>query len=126
MTRLHHVALGARDVERVAAFYRELLGLPEIARQHDPLGRLRAIWLDMDGTLLMVEETEEPARRVERIGSGPFLLAFAVTPEERRSFERALERTGFEVESRSEHSSYARDPEGNRFAVSHYPHPLQG
>lgn len=123
MSRLHHVALGAGDIEGVAGFYRDLFGLPEIARQHDTAGKLRAIWLDADGTILMIEKSGEPPRRVESIGSGPFLLAFAVTPDERARFERALEHAGRSLEARTEHSSYARDPEGNRLAVSHYPHP---
>ena len=30
--KLHHLALGARDIDRVAAFYRDLLGLREVKR----------------------------------------------------------------------------------------------
>ncbi|HHH11122.1 MAG TPA: hypothetical protein ENK23_03510, partial [Sorangium sp.] len=30
--RLHHLALGARDVARMASFYREVLGLAELRR----------------------------------------------------------------------------------------------
>ena len=41
----HHVAIQARDVEQVAAFYREVLGLPEVARHHFDDGRLRSVWL---------------------------------------------------------------------------------
>ena len=43
--KFHHLALGARDLERVAAFYRDLLGLPEVSRHREPGGRLRSIWL---------------------------------------------------------------------------------
>ena len=121
--RLHHVALGARDVERVAAFYRDVLGLPEVLRHLDDAGALRSIWLDLGGAILMVERTAQPAHRVEGVGAGPFLIAVAVEPATRGQLERALEQAGAPIEARSEHSSYARDPEGNRVAISHYPTP---
>ncbi len=123
MTRLHHLALGARDVARVAAFYRDVLGLAEVARHDDEAGQLRSVWLDLDGALLMVERTLEAPRAVAGVGAGPFLLAIRVAPAERAALERALEAAGAPIESRTAHSSYARDPEGNRVAVSHYPAP---
>lgn len=120
--RLHHVALGARDVERVAAFYRDVLGLAERARHDDGAGRLRSIWLALgDDALLMVERTEHALRHVDGVGAGPFLLALSCTPSERRALESALERAGAPVESRTAYTSYARDPEGNRIAISHFP-----
>lgn len=115
---LHHVALGARDVETVAAFYRETLGLVEVARHRGSGDELRSIWLASGGSLLMVERTAASARAVEGVGAGPFLLAFRVAPEERALLEAKLA-----IESRTEHSSYFRDPEGNRVAISHYPLP---
>jgi glyoxylase I family protein len=123
MRRLHHVALGALDVERVARFYREVVGLPEVARHDDADGALRSIWLSAGETVLMIERSSEARERVEGVGPGPFLLAFAVTPGERADLERALHAAGAAIESRSEHSSYLRDPEGNRVAISHYPEP---
>ncbi len=124
--RLHHIALGARDVEAVALFYRDVLGLPELARHPDGAGALRSIWLDLGGATLMVERSDEPARRVQGVGAGPFLIALAVEPEERAALERALEAAGSPIEARSAYSSYARDPEGNRVAISHYPAPAAG
>jgi catechol 2,3-dioxygenase-like lactoylglutathione lyase family enzyme len=119
--RLHHVALGARDVELVAAFYRDLLGVPELVRRHEPGGRLRSVWLDLGGPVLMIELTGEPPRYVEGVGAGPFLLALARQPAERDALERSLTMAGFPVESRTRHTIYFRDPEGNRVAVSSYP-----
>ncbi len=123
MRALHHIALGARDVERVASFYRDAFGLTELARHRDASGELRSIWLGAQGPVLMVERTAVEPRQVEGVGAGPFLLAFQVTPGERTALEAALAAAGAAIESRTEHTSYARDPEGNRVAVSAYPLP---
>src|SRR5688572_23859157 len=88
---LHHLAVGSGDVERLARFYREFFGLAERARHLDELGRLRSIWLDLEGALLMIELTAHPPRAVEGIGAGPFLLAFRVSPAARRRVESQLE-----------------------------------
>ena len=69
----------------------------------------------------MVEATTEPPRRVEGVGAGPFLLAFRVEAADRCELERSLEAAGAAIESRSEFTSYARDPEGNRIAISAHP-----
>ena len=119
--KLHHLVLGARDLEKVAAFYRDLLGLREVNRHHEPGGTLRSIWLDLDGPVLMIERTEEPARQVQGVGAGPFLLALAAAPSERSVLEKSFEASGFPVDSRTEHTIYFRDPEGNRVAISSYP-----
>jgi catechol-2,3-dioxygenase len=120
---LHHVALGAHDVEGVAGFYRDVLDLELIARHAATDGSLRSVWLRTGAVVLMVERTEAELRRVEGVGAGPFLLAFVVSREERAEVEARVERAGERVEARTEHSSYFRDPEGNRVAVSHYPLP---
>jgi len=119
--KLHHLALGARDVERVAAFYRDVLGLREVNRHLEPDGRLRSIWLDLGGPVLMIERTDAPARLVLGVGAGLFLLALAADPEKRAAFERSLVVSGFPVEARTEHTIYVRDPEGNRVAISSFP-----
>jgi len=120
---LHHLALGTAQVEELARFYREVFGLQETARQLDAQGALRSIWLDLAGTLLMIERSGGPRRRVEGVGSGLFLMAFRVTPPERARLERELEARGQPIESRTAFTSYARDPDGNRIAISHHPEP---
>jgi catechol 2,3-dioxygenase-like lactoylglutathione lyase family enzyme len=119
--RLHHVALGALDVERVAAFYRDALGLAETARHFEAGGTLRSVWLDLGGAILMIERAAAARQPVSGVATGPFLLAFRVDAARRAAFERALAGAGAAVESATEFTAYARDPEGNRIAISHYP-----
>ena len=113
---LHHLALGADDVESLAHFYSEVVGLPEVRRHHFDDGSLRSIWLRLGGGVLMVEPAEQARREVPHHSSGLFLLAFKMSADRRAVIESALE-----PESRTEHTSYFRDPEGNRFAISDYP-----
>lgn len=120
---LHHLALGSADVERLAAFYRDVVGLAEVARHLDAEGALRSIWLNLGGPILMIERTDEPPHRVEGVGSGPFLLAFAVSPAGRLELEAALATNGQRIEGRTAFTSYSRDVDGNRIAFSHYPDP---
>ena len=121
MSVLHHLALGTRDVGRLAQFYRDQLGLREVARHDHDDGSLRSVWLDLGGSLLMIEPTTEAPRNVVGVGSGPFLIAIAVEPEQRERVEAQLAAASCAIESRSEWTSYARDPDGNRIAVSAYP-----
>lgn len=124
---MHHLALGAFDVAHVAVFYEQALGLVRLKENRDETGQLRSIWLRADthsGFVLMIERTDKP-RPLDRAEAGVvpgwFLLAFAVSIEERTAAEERLERAGAVVEHRTKFSSYARDPEGNRFAISCYP-----
>lgn len=123
---MHHIALGAREVEEVARFYAGAFGLRELTRHHYADGALRSVWLDLSPGVLMVEHTREERARVEGVGAGPFLLAFAIAAEERALMRARLEAMGCEIEDESAYTLYARDPEGNRVAVSHYPHPAPG
>jgi catechol 2,3-dioxygenase-like lactoylglutathione lyase family enzyme len=121
--RLHHVALGARDVETVARFYRLAFDLTERQRFAYENGSPRSIWLEADSVLLMIEHSAGPKKRVETIGTGPFLLAFDVSVRERSSVEARLRALGAPVEATTAFTAYARDPEGNRVAISHFPEP---
>ena len=120
-SRLHHVAVGSADVERLAAFYREHVGLSELTRHRDAGGELRSIWLDLGGSVLMIERTTETPRTVAGVGAGPFLLAFRVSAAERQRLESVLIANGHPIEGRTPFTSYSRDVDGNRVAFSHYP-----
>jgi hypothetical protein len=108
-------------VERLARFYREFFGLSERARHLDERGWLRSVWLDLEGSLLMIELTDKPHQAVEGIGAGPFLLAFRIAPGERARMESKLEAAGHPIEARTAFTSYTRDVDGNRIAISHHP-----
>lgn len=119
--QLHHLALGARDVESLAGFYARAFDLDERARHHHADGSLRSVWLDLGGPVLMIEAAETEARPVTGVGAGWFLVAFEVPVTERDTVEARLVALGGVVESRARFTSYVRDPEGNRVAISHYP-----
>ncbi len=120
MTRLHHLALGARDVARVAEFYRDVLGLSELKRHHEADGSLRSVWLSLGHAVLMVEARTSQPRPSNGDHPGIFLLAVSVDGDP-AGVEARLHAAGVPIESRTEHTAYARDPEGNRVAVSSYP-----
>lgn len=113
---IHHLALTTPEVEELAAFYREVLGLPELTRHEDEAG-LRSIWLDLDPGILMVERAEARASSGE---AGWFLLALSIEPHERAAWKQRL---GQHYTHESGFTLYGRDPEGNRFGLSHYPEP---
>lgn len=127
MTVLHHLALGTLDVERLAQFYGNVVGLRTVARHSYPDGSLRSVWLDLGGAVLMIEPSSEPQRLVSGVGAGLFLLALKLPAARRAEFEQRLASAGCEIESRSEWTAYTRDPDGNRLAFSDYPlHELAG
>ena len=98
-----------------------MLELREVKRHHHVDGSLRSVWLDLGGALLMIELSSEPARRVDGVGAGLFLIALAVAREEQPRFEAKLVAAGSPIEARTDWTSYARDPDGNRVALSAYP-----
>lgn len=124
--RLHHLALGARDVGSLAGFYREVLGLRELERHDEPAdGSLRSVWLDLGcGAVLMIEKTDHPARAsVPAHESGLFLLALTTQADAMLLCREKLAEKGIREERATEFTHYFRDPEGNRFALSCYPLP---
>lgn len=112
--RIHHVALRVADCDRSAAFYSGVLGLPERRRLRDGEG-VRAIWLETDGAVLMLERTLRG--RGETAGSG-HLLAFAA--DDLAVWERRLQEAGVAVEDRTEFTVYVRDPDGHRVGLTRY------
>lgn len=120
--RLHHLALGAEDVEALAAFYRDVLGLPEVMRHaNSEDDSLRSVWLDLGGSVLMIEKSQRSQREsTTEVDRGLFLLALTAAAEELEKCYENLEKLGFPPEKTSDFTRYYRDPEGNRFALSIY------
>ena len=120
----HHLAIQVRDLEKVTAFYREVLGFSELKRHHRPDGSLRSVWVEVPGGgfLALEEVTGEPE-------PGPFrneqpglvLLAFRISKAGRAGAVEALARAGVPLEHETRWTVYVRDPEGNRVALSHHP-----
>lgn len=113
---IHHVAIRARDVMRVASFYRDVLGLPEI-----PCPREGPVWFAAGESILMIE----PRDHGSGVGApcGIHVLALAIPLEERASWEQRLTEAGVNIERRSACTLYVRDPEGNEVGLSHFPRP---
>jgi catechol-2,3-dioxygenase len=118
--RLHHVSILVADLAAVAAFYRDVIGLAEI-----PCPRDGAVWLDMDGAVLMLEAAPGGAapRAFHDGRHGHHVLALRIAPGARAGWERRLEAAGVAVVHRTPHTIYVQDPEGNRLGLSHYPEP---
>lgn len=120
----HHVAIQARDVERVTAFYRDLLGFPEMTRHSRPDGSLRSIWVGVPGGgFLAIEavggEPDPGPFKHER--PGLLMLAFRIAKSERDTVVSEFARVGVPLEHETRWTVYVRDPEGNRVALSHHP-----
>jgi hypothetical protein len=108
----------------LANFYSKAFELSVVQINRHDDGSLRSIWLALDSGVLMIEESEEELRVVKGRGAGPFLLAFEVSQSERETVEGKIVSHGGSLEQRSEHTTYGRDPEGNRVAISCYPLPV--
>lgn len=128
----HHVAIQARDVERVTAFYRDVLGFPELTRHHRPDGGLRSIWVGVPGGAFLAIEAADgapegapedtPEATPFRHGRpGLLMLAFRIPRAERARTVEALTRAGVRLEHETKWTLYVRDPEGNRVGLSHHP-----
>ena len=121
---LHHVALRVQDVASVARFYRELLGLKEIARFVRTDHSLRSIWLSAaahsePGAAFLAIEDAGPETKGRFGGVG--MVAFNISVEARRNLPKALEVRGLKMEHETRWTSYLRDPEGNLVGLSHHP-----
>jgi catechol 2,3-dioxygenase-like lactoylglutathione lyase family enzyme len=112
----HHLAIFVRDLERMARFYREVLGLSEMTRHYRQDRTLRSIWLAIPGDgFIALEERAEP--------SGVALLALGISAADRKQVAEELARRGIEITKQSDWTLYFDDPEGNHLALSHYPSP---
>jgi catechol 2,3-dioxygenase-like lactoylglutathione lyase family enzyme len=117
---IHHVAIQVHDVEKVAAFYRDVLALPEKARHHRDDGSLRSIWIEAsgDGSFLAIEELRPGVRGT----LGHSLVALRIARGERAAWLEHFAKAGVPIEKQSRWTIYVKDPEGNVIGLSHHPH----
>jgi glyoxylase I family protein len=118
---VHHLALRTRDVPRLHAFYRNVVGL--LAGDGADRDPALSVWLQAGVTLVMIERCDEEEPDVPR-GSMD-LIAFGISATEREAFENRLVGAGIAVEHRTRFTLYFRDPDGRRIGMSHYPQPTE-
>jgi catechol 2,3-dioxygenase-like lactoylglutathione lyase family enzyme len=125
---IHHIALKTTDVERIAAFYRDVVGLREMRRNDDERG-LRSIWLETAGVILMIErsgrtEGEGGGRDLRDFSDDPpglHLIAFSIASSTRTAWREHLVSSGHAVVAETKFTIYTRDPDGNRVGLSSWP-----
>jgi glyoxylase I family protein len=125
---VHHVALQVRELAPMVAFYCEVLGLSLLEEHLGKDGKPRSVWLGLPGAFLALETVQgapaAPAGFRNEV-PGWFLLALRISATERERVRRELARARVPVEHETEWTLYVRDPEGNRVALSHHPHPRE-
>ena len=119
----HHAAIEARDIEKVATFFSDVLGLPEIVRHHRPDGSLRSVWLSahteaQPGAPFIAVEASTHGLHA---GAGWFMVALAIRAADRERIHRTLIERGVQIEKETRWTIFVRDPEGNLVGLSHYP-----
>jgi catechol 2,3-dioxygenase-like lactoylglutathione lyase family enzyme len=129
MPTLHRIletALYVADLERAAAFYSDVLGLPCIHEDH----RMRAYDVGGNGVLLLFPEgqslqpIETPGGPIPpHDGSGPMHVAFSVAADELEAWQRHLAAAGVALEGRTQWrrggvSVYFRDPDGHLLEIA--------
>lgn len=124
---LHHLALGAVDPELLAQFYHQAFGLPIERTHHDKHGQVRSIWLSLAPGRLMIERVDahdvahhQRPMTPPRPSQGLFLIAFDVAEADHDAYNTRLKELGCVQEDSTAFTSYWRDPEGHRIALSHY------
>ena len=123
---LGHLVLYVRNVERSAAFYREVLGWRQILPGPEQQLGFPAAAFSSGRThheLLLIEvgEKAEPIPEGRRIGMYHFGLKVGDTDEELRAALDRLKETGTTIVGASDHtvthSLYINDPDGNELEL---------
>ncbi len=111
--KIHHIALRTRDLTRLTAFYVCVVGLAPVGERPG-----EAVWLSLGESVLMLElaAQDEPAVPPQSMD----LLAFAVDEPGRAALRARLEAMDLRTEGETRWTTYFRDPDGRRVAVSTY------
>lgn len=132
MPKLHSIletALYVDDLDRAAAFYDSIMGLPILHADN----RMRAYNVSGRSVLLLFVRgaTTEPVRTPGGVipphdGSGQLHMAFAITQQELEPWRAHLAAHDVTIEGTSDwknggHSLYFRDPDGNLLELATTP-----
>lgn len=117
---LGHAVLKVRSLERSAAFYRDLLGMREVARYR---GRMAFFSLGVNHHDLALMEVGPQAADADPGAVGLYHLAFKVgdTLDDLRAVKAELEKNGVAILGMSDHrvsqSLYIIDPDGTELEL---------
>jgi catechol-2,3-dioxygenase len=124
---LGHLVLYVHDIERSAAFYRDVLGWKQLRTAEDsPLGRVPVALFSSGRThheLLLIEvgEDAQPLPRGRHVGLYHFGLKVGESDDELREAIGRCREAGVHVVGMSDHtvthSLYITDPDGNEIEL---------
>ena len=124
---LGHLVLYVRDIERSAAFYRDVLGWTQLQPQGGgPLGRIPVALFSSGRThheLLLIEvgEAAQPVPQGRRLGMYHFGLKVGNSDDELRDAVQRIHDAGVPIVGMSDHtvshSLYILDPDGNEIEL---------
>ncbi len=122
----HHLAVQARDVERVAGFYRDVLGLAEVKRWLRADQSLRSVWLAVTGAdasagFLAIEHLPDGAPTEAGTTLGPSMIALRIDPGAVGAVLDELRARGVPIVKQTGWTVYVKDPEGTLVGLSHHP-----
>jgi glyoxylase I family protein len=122
-TCIHHLAVKVADLAAAERFYASVLGLPVLRRWPAADGQgERSLWLDLGGgAFLALERAASAAAPKLEDAPGLHLIALGIARGERDAWAAHLAAAGHPVYQQTDHTLYARDPEGNRVGLSHWP-----
>jgi catechol 2,3-dioxygenase len=115
-----HIVLKVRDLERAAAFYRDVLGVEEVLRYRSAMAFFSFGKNHHDIGLL---EVGPDAPQPSPYGVGLYHVAFKVgnTLDELRAWKERLQQQGVQLIGMSDHgvsqSLYLADPDGNEIEL---------
>jgi catechol 2,3-dioxygenase-like lactoylglutathione lyase family enzyme len=126
LSRVLETALYVADLDKAAAFYADVMGLPCIHADH----RMRAFDVGGNGVLLLfpqggsLQPIETPGGSIPpHDGSGPMHVAFSISKDELESWQDHLQSVGVTLEGRTQWprggvSVYFRDPDNHLLEIA--------